>query len=321
MAVKTNDIDFLLKGKTQDEQDFILQGISHLGNTQNFILPGVVGIDDDLDFILAGKPYDEQAFILQSRNQDELGFILNAISPVESLIRFHFKEDEIDDFQITSGLLVNEITINYAYDFVDDKPSAAITKHNPLSKLLYGDAKKSFDLRMIQRTRQAEKITDAVLMTSSIPGIICSFRHNLRSLHLEVGDIVCLTHQAGLGENGYERALGMISKKRLIGIEIEYGVIMKASGRLYMSELVTLTQTASAGAAGITITYESGVATITIYADIQGSPKIEGAEVTISGIRKITDIKGQVRFPLGKGTYTAKITASGYEDAEITFTV
>jgi hypothetical protein len=79
MDVKTNDIDFLLKGKTQDEQDFILQGISHLGNTQNFILPGVVGIDDDLDFILAGKPYDEQAFILQSRNQDELGFILKTI--------------------------------------------------------------------------------------------------------------------------------------------------------------------------------------------------------------------------------------------------
>jgi hypothetical protein len=96
---------------------------------------------------------------------------------------------------------------------------------------------------------------------------------------------------------------------------------MEQSGTLYASELLSLTQVARSGSAGVTIAYDRGVATITIYADVQGSPPVEGAEVTISGIKQITNKKGQVRFNLLPGKYTAYVSASGYEDAEIVFSV
>ena len=321
MAVKNNDIALVLKGKTTDEQAIVLQGIAYQSNDLRLILRGVVGVEDDLPIVLTGKPYDDLGIVFNSKYGDDLGIILSAIDATDILVRYKFMEDEISGFQLTSGDLTNEVTINYNYDFAAGRFKASVTKHNPLSKLFYGDAKQTLSLKMIQHTRQAEKIADAILMTSSIPQITAAFKHDLRSLFIEVGDIVSVTHPAGLGENGYEDAIGMISEQNLDGIKIDYKMIMKASGNLYASELLTLSQTAEPGAAGLTITYEQGVATITIYADIQGSPPVEGAEVTISGVKKITDNKGQVRFNLLPGTYTAYIQASGYEDAEVVFTV
>ena len=100
---------------------------------------------------------------------------------------------------------------------------------------------------------------------------------------------------------------------------------MKAVGDLYLSELLSLSQVAGTGESGINIQYENGVATFTITAILGGGrigPPIEGAEMVINGVRKITDHNGQVRFPLEKGAkYTAYLSASGYEDAQYTFTV
>ena len=178
---------------------------------------------------------------------------------------------------------------------------------------------------MIQGARQAEKIADAVLFTSSIPESVASFTHDLRSIYVEVGDNVTLSHPAGLSENGYQDAAAFVSKKRLNGITINYEVIMKAIGDLYWSELLSLSQIAGTGESGINIQYENGVATFTITAILGGGrigPPIEGAEMVINGVRKITDHNGQVRFPLEKGVkYTAYLSASGYEDAQYTFTV
>ena len=113
----------------------------------------------------------------------------------------------------------------------------------------------------------------------------------------------------------------MISKKNYNGTKINYAANMLPSGDFYRSELVTLSRVSEAGREGITVTYERGVATITRSADVQGYPPVEGAEITISGVRKVSDTRGQVRFNLEPGTYTAAIKASGYDNNEVTFTV
>jgi hypothetical protein len=236
-------------------------------------------------------------------------------------VMYKFLQDDIEDFSVSSGGLCNEITARFAWDFVSGQPTASITKHAPLSKLLYGVAPKTLDLRMAQTTRQAERVCDAVLATSALPEITASFKHDLRSLLVEVGDGISISHEAGLGESGWTNAAGMVTKKQLAGIKIGYEVSMQPSGALSAPELLTLTMTAGTGKGSLSVTYENGVATITIYADVQGSPPIEGAEVTIGGVKKISDKKGQVRFELKRGTYTALMHASGYEDSEITFTV
>jgi hypothetical protein len=325
VAVKNNDIDILLKGKTTDEQAIVLQGIAHQTDGLSLILRGVTVVEDGLLAILTGKPYNELGILLNSRGSDDLGIVLNAIDPPQTVVCYNFKEDEISGFQLTSGDLVNEVTILFNYDFDTGEFKGAITKHNPLSKLLYGDAKKTLSLRMIQHARQAEIICNARLMTSSIPQIIAAFQHDLRSLFLEVGDIASLSHRAGLGENGYVAAIGMISGQNLDGIKINYKMIMKAMGNLYASELLSLTEVSASGSAGITITQESpGVYVFTVYSTSKtgvNGPTIEGAKMTISGVMKVTDKDGKVRFNLQKGTYTAYVECAGYENGQYTFTI
>ena len=319
MAIKNNDIDLALKGKKEDELDLILHGRTSLSNTMSVSLRGTISLSNDIDAVLKGKIPDELDLILHVKPQDEITCIIPGIDPPDIFAVYHFSV--IEDFRITSGRLVNEVSIKYNYDYEEGKFKSAITKQNPLSKLLYREAGESHELKMIQETRQAERIADAILMTSSIPETICSFSHNLRSLYVEVGDVVSLTHAAGLEDGGYADALATVSKKNISGPIINYEIIMNTVNNLYRSELVNLSHTATAGAPGITVKYERGVATITIYADVKGYPPVQGAEITISGTKKITDQNGQARFNLDPGTYTAIITASGYENAEVTFTV
>jgi hypothetical protein len=322
MTTKNVERDLILEALTPSERDLILKAVAAGSMGRYLILSGAIAEDYERDIILEGKNGFGRDLILSTKPAADRSFILNAVDPPESLVRYGFTEDEIgSSLEISSGELVNEITVLYAYDFLDEKPRGAITKHNPLSKLLYGDAPKSLNLRLVQSTRVAEKIADAILFTSSIPEVLSSFNHDLRSLYVEVGDVVSLSHAAGIGPQGFQKALATVLSKRTSGPTISYQVAMKSSGRLYRSELLTLTTVTEAGKEGLTVAYENGVATITIYADVQGNPPVEGAEVTISGVRKVTDAKGQVRFNLEPGTYTAYITASGYDDSRITFTV
>lgn len=319
MAVTPIERDEILKGLTHAEREEVLRGIAALTLSRYEALQGSISGSNEIAEVLAGASLSERAEVLDTKQMIEALEVLASADPPESVSRFDFLEDQIVDLEITSGDLVNEITIQYAYDFDDQSFKGAITKHNPLSKLIYGDAGQTLQLKMLQGGRQAEKIADAVLMTSSVPAIINAFKHNLRSLYVEVGDTVALTHSAGIGENGYQKALAIISQKQLRGVEIQYEAILKPSKALYASELLSLTQVVSPGKEGLTVTYENGVATITIYADVSGNPPVQGAEVTIGGVKKITDTKGQTRFNLIPGRYTAYITASGYKDAEYTF--
>jgi hypothetical protein len=321
MATKTNNLDVVLVGKPSEDQNVILQGIASVQNDQLIVLRGTEANNDLLDVILQGKKNDDLSVVIPTKTDEELSVILNAVDPPDLSSVFNFLENEIENFKITSGKLINEIEIRYGYDFADSSFKYAITKHNPLSKAIYRESKEIYELQMVQHSRVAERIADAVLRTSSIPAVDCSFMHDLRSIFVEVGDIASITHQAGLGVGGYVNKLGTITKKIINELEIDYILSILSDPKLYKSVLKELSKVASAEEAGITIIYAEGVATITVYADIEGNPPVEGAEVTINSVRKITDSNGQVRFNLEQGTYTAYLTASGYEDAEITFTV
>ena len=231
---------------------------------------------------------------------------------------FPFAEKDMVDFTVSSEPLQNYVTANFGYDFESQKFQSSLTKQNPLSKLIYEEASEKYDFRMIQSTRQAERVVDAILNTYSIPAIIVSFKHNQRSTRVETGDTVTVTHRTGPG--GYVDAKGIVVKKDFI--ENSYSIVMEGTGNLHASELVSLTQVGATKAQeGFGVTYANGVATITIYAGVAGSPPVEGAEVTISGVKKFTNKQGQVRFNLKPGKYTAYIVASGYEDNEVTFSV
>jgi Carboxypeptidase regulatory-like domain len=322
MTTKSIERDLILEALTPSERDIVLRGVGTGRAGRSLILSGSASEDAGRDLIIKGKNGFGRYLILTTKPAAGRSLILNAVDPPESLVRYSFSEDEIkESLEISSGELVNEITVLYAYDFIDGKPRGAITKHNPLSKLLYGEASKSLELRMVRSARVAEKIADAVLHTSSVPEIVSSFNHDLRSFYLEVGDTVSISHSAGIGPQGFQKALAIVTDKKISGATISYKAVMKSSGRLYRSELVTLTTVAGGGKEGLTVAYKNGVATITIYADVQGNPPVEGAEVTISGVKKVTDKNGQARFNLQPGTYTAHISASGYEDAQVTFSV
>jgi hypothetical protein len=321
MATKTNDLDVILVGKTGDDQNAILQAKASVPDDLLVVLKAQESNNNLLDVILEGKKPDDLQVILSTRTDEDLSVILNAIDPPDLSSTFNFMQSEISNFKITSGNLINEIEIRYGFDHADGKYKYAITKHNPLSKVIYRESKAILELIMVQSTRVAEKVADGVLRTSSIPEVICSYDHDLRSVFIEVGDIASITHQAGLGAGGYVDKLGTITKKIINDPVINYILTILSDPKLYKSILKELSKVASAEEAGITITYAEGVATITVYADVEGNPPVEGAEVTINQVRKITDSKGQVRFNLEQGTYTAYITASGYEDAQITFTV
>lgn len=321
MALKAFESDFIASGKTGLDSDFITQGRIHRSRDSVFILRGRAGASKDGSFVTKGKTGLDSGFVLDTKKQSELAFILNAINLPESLVAYSFTQDEIEDLEMSAGEIVNEITLNFAWDFVEDKAKGSITKHNPLSKLLYGDAPKTVDLRLIQNARQVDIIADAFLKTGAIPPVNVAFRHSMKSFPVEVGDIVGLSHEAGIGENGFMRRPGLVTKKTMGRVSIAYEVLLKAEGNLFRSELLTLTQVSGTGQQSFNVTYENGVATITVYADVQGSPPVEGAEVTINGVKKITDKKGQVRFPLAPGRYVARIEASGYELAEIAFSV
>lgn len=319
MTTINDSLDFILGVKPDDEAEILINGIGSFYSLLGLILNGVDEITDDLNFILNGKTYDEINFILNTRIPNECNFLIKAAPP--TLIIYDFIEKELEDFELTSDTLINEVTVRYNYDPAEGKFLSAITKHNPLSKLLYREEKSTYELKMIGTTRQAEIIADAVLLSFSIPEIISSFSHDLRSLFIELGDLITLTHSYGLGETGYNQVPAEVIKKDIDGLKINYAAVIKEISTLYQSELVNISQVSSSGAPSITIQYEAGVATITIYAEVAGNPPIEGANVLINGIKKITDKKGQARFNLEHGTYIAQIQASGYEDAEIQFKV
>ena len=237
---------------------------------------------------------------------------------------FDFVEPEMDadSFSITSGELINEVTVNYAWNPADGQFMSSLTKHSPLSKLIYGEAKQTFNLKMIQGTRQAEYLCDAILGTSSVPELLTSFKHDFRSVHVEVGDTCTVTHQAGVGPAGFNKARAIVIGKDM---DNNYTVRMERENALYTSELLTLTQTARPGTpGGFTMTSEGNVRTFTFFVILSdgsyGEP-LEGAEITIGGVTEITDRAGQVKFILDSGRYSIKAECPGYASSVTQITI
>jgi hypothetical protein len=245
--------------------------------------------------------------------------IISADSPL-----YDFIEAEMapDSFNVTPGDLVNEATINFAWDPAAETFRSSLTKHTPLSKRIYGDAPKTYDLKMIQGTRQAEYVCDAILQTSSVPELLTAFKHDARSIHIEVGDTCTVTHPAGIGANGFEQARAIVIDKDL---DHNYTMRMERENALYVSELLTLTQTAQPGSpSGFTMTSEGKVRTFTFFVILPdgsyGQP-LEGAEIAIGGVKQITNKAGQVKFTLDRGTYTIRASCPGYVPSETRITI
>jgi hypothetical protein len=261
-------------------------------------------------------------------------------------VRYKFKDDGTDKMglSITSEDIVNQITINYAYEPETTKYRSSITKHNPRSKGIYGGVFPGvLNLKGIQSTRQADGIADAYLRTHSIPALICSLTDDLRSSLVEAGDRVEITHPDGIGENGFVDAPGVVIQLDEGDADIKYGVAMDTDDDLFVSELVALTETAAAGKLGVDVQYSDGVATLTVlvlpdaekvsgysrestwvnpyYRSTGGNTVLSGVDVTVNGIRRISDAQGQVAFSIGRGTYQAVISAAGYPSQELVFTV
>jgi hypothetical protein len=77
-----NELSLILNGKTTDEQALILQGIAHESDYMRLILSGVVGVEDDLALILKGKTYGEQGIVLNAKCGNDLGIILSTVADV-----------------------------------------------------------------------------------------------------------------------------------------------------------------------------------------------------------------------------------------------
>lgn len=338
--LSSTDLNFCsLGGKHYTQLLFLARGYGSSHDYLKFMLKSVSTLTTDLNFLVEGATVDDLLFLAEGKTCNELGFVVGESiqsikkgharsSSVSSYFDpiYHFLEDEITDFEVRGEVPINEVTIRYMYDYSSNQFGASLTKHNLSSKSIYGNTgeyKKVYEMKWIQDGRTANVIADAILNTVSLPELYCTFSHNLSSLYLEENDPVTITHEAGLDENGWVQAPCWIVKKSRSGVVIKYEVVMKHTqyGLLH-TELVRLVLATGLGeAGGVTVTYESGVATITVYADVEGSPPISGVNVTISGTVKITNEKGQVYFPLDPGEYTAYLVASGYEDTSITFDV
>jgi hypothetical protein len=81
MAIKTDDLDGILAGKTTDDLDAILLAFSSPVNDLAVLMRGGEAVLDDLDAILAGKTTDDLDAILAGKTTEDLDIIFNVLEP------------------------------------------------------------------------------------------------------------------------------------------------------------------------------------------------------------------------------------------------
>lgn len=323
-AKTDNELNTTLMAKWSSALNFSITGVESTFTRLRFIISCIAELDNDLLFYTKGKTYNDLLFNILGKPNNNLGFLAFCESTFNYI--YHFVKDEITGFKLEPKDVINEVTIRFGYDFVENKPRATITKHNPISKAIYGDNssyKKTYEMQHVQDQRFADKLADAILKSYSLPPVICSFTHNVRSFYVEENDRVAISHPAGFDLNGYTEAGGYVKARNRNKMQIDYEVLMKhINTGLLDSELVKLTIASGVGrGGGISIEYEAGVLTATVYANIAGNPPLQGVTVRLGELVGITNVKGQTYFNVSPGTYTAYLTASGYEDKELTFTI
>jgi len=237
---------------------------------------------------------------------------------------YSFTEDEISNFIITSRLddLVNEISVLYAYNWAENKFTKSITKKETSSQLLYGTRKPSpIERKFLQNTYQANTHIDSILRTNSFPVYEATFTHTMKSFYVEVGDIIDITHSAGIGSNGWNRQIcDVVEKSMSTQGEISYKVVSEQSVKA-VPVLLKLSETPEATKESIGLFYEDGLATLTIVSDTDPPKSIKGITVRIGSVTQATNDEGQVRFRLSTGKHKAYLSGQGYENVEYEFFV
>lgn len=320
-AEQYQECDAIVTGMTLNERDAVLYGTGQTSSERWFVVGGHYEKSITRDAVLSGKTGIDRYGVLTGKPCTERSAVLQGQSPV--LATYRFLQSDTSKFQATvTGDITNRLTVQYAYDWAHSRYLRSITKRNPYSEAEYGIYEGTVQLPYITQSRQADIMCSAMLRMKSLPQQKISFEHDLRSVFIQEGDVVYLNHTAGIADAGFIDAPATITRKAIRDAVISYTAIADIFNEsLYQSEFVSQFALTEAYGGAVSVTYDRGIATLTIYADIDGRPPVQGANVSIGGVLKATNEKGQVRFSLQPGTYTAYIEASGYEDLQVSFSV
>jgi len=118
----------------------------------------------------------------------------------------------IQEPEITSEDLANEITLHYGYDTRKGKFRSSSPNTIPSARCFTALGGKEIGLKLVQGTRHAEKVAMRFCGHFLSLSLRASFRHpGSGSIYLDPGDRVSLTDMYGIGDEGFDKATGEIS--------------------------------------------------------------------------------------------------------------
>ena len=214
--------------------------------------------------------------------------------------------------QVESAALYTVVKVEYAYDWVNGKPTKSVQVKAASQIAKYGRIERTVDARWLKHDRDAIALANRLLKYWSRP------------LHVVTMDI-SRDDGAKIPPGGYvsfSHPYAAVSGTLFVvdaQTEINSGATRLVVEGAYGSAPGVTLEYASATFADadetLFVSYNNGVATITV-ADIDGNP-IQGATVTINADSRTTNASGQVFFTLAPGTYLITITATGYATQSI----
>ena len=214
--------------------------------------------------------------------------------------------------QIESSNLYTVVKVEYAYDWVNGKPtkSAQVKAASQIAK--YGRIERTVDARWLKHDRDAIGLANRLLKYWSRP------------LHVITMDI-SRDDAAKIPPSGYvsfSHPYAAVSGTLFIvdaQTEINSGATrLVVEGAYGTAPGVALEYSSTAfddAAQQLFVTFNNGIATVTVT-DENENP-IQGATVTIRGQSRVTNQSGQVFFELTPGLYSVTIAAIGLETQTI----
>ena len=80
-GIARDDQDFVVLGKTADEQNFVIQGTENLVDQQKFVIFSAETLNDDQNIVTIGKTADEQNIVILGKSVDQQNFIVLGEEP------------------------------------------------------------------------------------------------------------------------------------------------------------------------------------------------------------------------------------------------
>ena len=218
--------------------------------------------------------------------------------------------------QVESSRLATVVKIEYAHDWVDDKPAKSIQVKADSQIAKYGRIERTVDARWLRHERDAIALGQRLLKYWSRPLHVVSMDISRDdAAKIPPGGYVSLSHPYA----AISGSLFVVDAQTEIGNGETRLVVEGAYGA---APVVALEYTSNAFGEPVQelfVTYSNGVATITVTDD--NSNPIQGATVTIDSVSRITTNNGQVFFEIAPGVYLITIAATGFATQNITTTI